>query len=484
MSSFSIQWFRRPIHVHLPKVVIAGRPNVGKSSIFNWLMGERIAIVDNQAGVTRDRLSGIVEEDDFAFELVDTGGIGIEDVDQLTNEVERQIFTGIAQADLVLLVVDNHSGIVPLDYEVVERLRKFNKPILLVINKTDGLSHDRGVDEFHRLGFAHFLAVSTKANRNRRELFAYIRRLLPTPLPDQPLPEPEIRVAIVGRRNVGKSTFVNALAQEERMIVSEVPGTTRDSVDVRFELDGKAFIAVDTPGLRKSKSIRSDIDFYGSTRAKSTIRRSDVVLLFFDAMEPISRVDKQLCGYIEEHHKPCIFVVNKWDLAKEKAATSEWAKYLRDEFPSMTYVPIVFVTALTGKNCKALINHAQMLYKQAQERIPTKQLNDLVIQAMELNPPAVYMNRRPKIYYVSQIHTAPPTLAMVCSDPAAFAPNYQRYLVNFLRDYVPFPEIPIRVYMQAKRQEPKGDVVREARLKPKSEVGDDLDLSWDEPIEG
>jgi GTPase len=441
--------------VYLPKVVIAGRPNVGKSSIFNWLMGERIAIVDNQAGVTRDRLTGIVEADDLVFELTDTGGIGIEDIDQLTSEIERQIAMGITQADLILFIVDNQTGVVPLDREVVEQLRRYDKPILCVINKTDGTSHDASVDDFHQLGIRDMVAVSTKANRNRREFLERIEGLLPKTAKGDPLLEPEMRLAIVGRRNVGKSTFVNALAQEERMIVSEVPGTTRDSVDVRFLLDGKSFIAVDTPGLRKTKSVRSDIDFYGSTRAKSTIRRADVVLLFFDAMEPISRVDKQLCGYIEEHTKPCIFVVNKWDLAKDQAATSEWAQYLRDEFPTMAYVPIAFVTAMTGKNCKTLINHAQMLHKQSHERIATKQLNDLIHEAMQVNPPPVHMNRRPKIYYVTQIHTAPPTIAMVCSDPKGFGPQYQRYLINFLRDHVPFPEIPIRLYMQPKRQEPK-----------------------------
>ena len=268
-----------------------------------------------------------------------------------------------------------------------------------------------------------------------------------------------MKIAIVGRRNVGKSTFVNALVKTDRMIVSEVPGTTRDSVDVRFEMDGKSFVAIDTPGLRRRVSVKTDIDFYGLHRAKQSIRRADVVLLFFDAAEPLGRVDKQLCGYVDEHYKPCIFVVNKWDLYHGKVATEEWVEYLRKTFGSMWHVPIAFVTGQTGKNAKTLLNHAQMLFKQARDRITTGQLNALITKALQLNPPPLYRNRRPKIFYATQIGVQPPTIVLVCNDPAAFGKTYRRYLLGILRDQLAFGEVPIKLYLKRRdRREQPGEV--------------------------
>lgn len=467
----------------VPKIAIVGRPNVGKSSLFNWLMRERIAIVDNQAGVTRDRLTGIVDEDDCRFELVDTGGIGIEDVDRLTSEIEAQIRIGIEEASMILCVVDAKTGLAPLDLEVAARIRKLAKPTLCVVNKTDGPGLDLVVDEFHRLGLGTPLAVSVLANRNRADLLAWIAANLPPADPDASPVSTEMRIAIVGRRNVGKSTFVNALARAPRMIVSEVPGTTRDSVDVRFELDGKSFIAVDTPGLRKTKSVRTDIDFYGATRAKMSIRRADVVLLFLDAMETISRVDKQLSGYIEEHHKPSLFVVNKWDLAKDKAHTSDWVEYLREAFPSMSHVPIAFTTGKSGKNLKTVINHAQMLFKQAQERVTTGQLNQVIRFAVDKAAPPIHQNRRPKIFYASQIGVRPPTIALVCSDPEAFAPHYRRYLLGVLRDHLPFSEVPIRLTFQPRKRAEGDRNVRDKNgmLDPsQSDDAERMDEDWEE----
>ncbi len=208
-----------------------------------------------------------------------------------------------------------------------------------------------------------------------------------------------MKVAIVGRRNVGKSTFVNTLAQAERMIVSEVPGTTRDSVDVRFELDGKAFMAIDTPGLKRARSIGTDIEFYSMHRAQRSIRRADVVLLFFEPTQRISKVDKQLCDYIAQQYKPCVFVVNKWDLQHDSMPTEKWVHYLHDTFRAMQHVPIAFITGQTGKNVKALLNHAQMLFKQARQRVSTSDLNKLLRAAIEANPPPLYQNRQPKILF-------------------------------------------------------------------------------------
>ena len=265
-----------------------------------------------------------------------------------------------------------------------------------------------------------------------------------------------MKLAIVGRRNTGKSTFVNTLAQAERMIVSEVPGTTRDSVDVRFELDGQPFIAIDTPGIKRSKAVKSDIDFYSTHRAQRSIRRADVVLLFFDASQRMSKVDKQLCKYIADNYRPCIFVVNKWDKMYGQMPTEKWVDYLRDNFPTMWHVPIAFITGQTGKNMKALLNHAQMLYKQSLQRIGTGELNRVIRAAVEHHPPPLYKNRPSRIFYAAQIATQPPTLVIVCNDPAAFSPQYRRFLLSFLRDHSPYSEVPIKLYLHKRSQ--RGDV--------------------------
>ncbi len=442
-----------------PQVVIVGRPNVGKSSIFNWLARKRIAIVDDAAGVTRDRITYLMDVDDRYFEIVDTGGIGITDSDDLTREIEEQITVGIDSADVILFVVDTKTGILPLDGEVARRLRYIDKPTLCVANKTDGPTQDTEADQFYKLGRGKLVRVSTKANRNRDMLLEMIVSRLPEPKTMEAVEEPEMKAAIVGRRNVGKSTFVNSLVNAERMIVSEVPGTTRDSVDVRFELDGKSFIAIDTPGMRRTVSVRSNIDFYGTRRAQRSIRRADVVLIFFDASQRIGKVDKQLCSYVAEQYKPCIFVVNKWDLMHGQMPTEKWVQYLRDTFRTMWHVPIAFITAQTGKNVKAMVNHAQMLFKQSRERIPTGQLNSLVRRALERNPPPLFRNRRPKIYYATQVGTQPPTIVMVCNQPKGFSPTYRRYLLGVFRDQLSFGEVPIKLYLHKRSRDDARDEI-------------------------
>ena len=401
------------------------------------------------AGVTRDRLMTLLEHNGRFFELVDTGGMGIQDVDNLTAEVERQIEFGIEEADLLLFVVDTRLGLTSLDQIVAERLRKVDKPVLLVANKTDHPGLDIEADEFHKLGRGWLLRVSVLQNRHKEDLFDAILERLPDV--DYSPEAAKMKIAIVGRRNVGKSTFVNTLAQADRCIVSEVPGTTRDSVDVHFELDGQTFIAIDTPGLRRQKSVRTDIDFYGTHRAQRSIRRADVVLHFLDCTQGISKVDKQLSQYIEENFKPCVFVVNKWDQLKDQMPTDRWVRYLRQNFPKMTYAPIAFITGQSGKNVKALLNHSQMLFKQSHTRVTTSSLNRLVQAAIKKHEPPLYSNKRPRIYYATQITAPPPTIVAMCNLPEGFSPSYRRYLLGILRDYLPFGEVPIKVYFQ-KRQ--------------------------------
>ncbi|NOZ40429.1 MAG: ribosome biogenesis GTPase Der [Planctomycetes bacterium] len=447
----------------VPQVVIVGRPNVGKSSLLNWLAGIRIAVVEDRPGVTRDRVDYLMEHNDRFFELIDTGGIGIQDEDNLTQHIEDQIQTAIDSATIILLVVDTREGLIPLDEEVARRLRNLAVPVICVANKSDTQKLDDQAADFYRLGRGKVIPVSTSQNRNRSTLLNLIlERLPPESLEDnEPASEPEMKVAIVGRRNVGKSTFVNTLAEAERMIVSEVAGTTRDSVDVRFELDGKAFVAIDTPGIRRPQGRKkSSIDFYGFHRAQRSIRRADVVFLFLDATQRISKIDKQLCDYISQSYKPCFLVVNKWDQLVNTMPTEKWVYYLHDNFPTMRYAPIAFITAQTGKNVKALLNHGQMLFKQSRQRISTGQLNRLLREAIRRNPPPMHHNRRPKIYYGTQVGVQPPTLVLFCSNPAGISKPYQRYLLGSVRDQLDFEEVPIKLYLRKRQQNDRRDEIK------------------------
>lgn len=441
----------------IPKVAIVGRPNVGKSSILNWQAGRLVSVVDPTAGVTRDRVTYLMHAGERYFELVDTGGIGVVDSDDLSEDVERQIQFGIDEADLILFVVDGSVGVTALDKVVAERLRKIDVPKLLVINKCDSPKTDFETHEFYALTDAPFIQTSVKANRARDELTEAIVAALPeaddleSSTGETLAAEPELKLAIVGRRNVGKSTFINALADTDRMIVSEVAGTTRDSVDIRFELDGKAFVAIDTPGVRKRKSLANDIEFYGLVRAQKSIRRANVVLMFFDATERVSRVDKKLVDEIQERGKTCIFVVNKWDLALEEGMTSEkWSAYLFSEFASLRHVPVALITAKEQRNVKPLVNLAQSVYKQTMTRVGTGVLNRILRTAMQRNPPRTKRNRRAKAYYATQVATEPPTIVIKCNDPILFDPAWQRYFLGLLREESPFKEVPIRLYFRGK----------------------------------
>ncbi len=443
----------------VPKVAIVGRPNVGKSSLLNWLTRRRICVVDPSAGVTRDRVTFLMHEHNRYFELVDTGGIGIVDSDDLSEDIEKQIQKGIDDAAIILFVVDGRSGVVPLDIQVAQRLRGIQKPMLIVVNKCDSPKQDLEIAEFYKLAKAEILCTSVLGERHREELIESIVELLPPTdadekaVGDRMADQPELKLAIVGRRNVGKSTFINALAQTERMIVSEIAGTTRDSVDVRFELDGKAFMAIDTPGVRKKKSLASNVEFYGLVRAQRSIRRANVVLMFFDATQPISRVDKKLVHYIAENYKPCIFVVNKWDLAVAKGATTaKWSEYAMKTFSFMRHVPIAFITAKEDRNTKQLINLAQSICKQARVRVTTGQLNQVLRSAILRNQPSTKTGKRLKIFYGTQVATEPPTLVLKCNLPEQLDKTWIRYLLGILREQLPFQEVPIKLHIRGRTQ--------------------------------
>ena len=434
------------------QVVIVGRPNVGKSSIFNWLSQRRIAIEDPTAGVTRDRLTQRIECGEKIIDLIDTGGMGFDDPDGLTEQIDMQIEAGLATAGVVIFVVDIRTGRVPADGEVALRLRQSGANVLLVANKSDDEKYDVLGHDFDELGFGSPIVTSTKQNRHRDELVEAITTLLPATIgKDDPTTTalPEMKVAIVGRRNVGKSTFVNALAKEERVIASPIAGTTRDSIDVRFEVDGHSFLAIDTPGLRRTKSRKSDIDFYSTHRAERSIRRADVVLMLFDATEPVGKVDKQLVDLIVEQQKPVLFVVNKWDLYAGDVERSEWAQYLRDTFRTMPWAPIAFVTATTGRNVKAAIDTTQRLFRQSQARVPTAALNTMIHAATQATrPPADSRGRPVRIYFATQVDTAPPTIVLSTSSPESLSAPYKRYLLSSLRKNAPFTEVPIKLLVR------------------------------------
>jgi GTP-binding protein len=434
----------------LPIVAIVGRPNVGKSSLFNGLAGRRISIVDPTAGVTRDRVSTVVQAGDRYFELMDTGGMGIQDVDNLTGDIERQIQYAIEAAAVVVFVVDVRDGITPLDEEIAQKLRAIDKPVVFAANKADTEKIAAQATELFGLGYGEPVLVSADQKLGKQDLFEAICAKLPETPDEAPPADPALKIAIVGRRNVGKSTVINSLAAAERVIVSEVPGTTRDSIDVRFERDGKAFLAIDTAGVRKKASLASDIEFYSLHRAERSIRRADVVLLFFDARHRVGRIDKQLAEYVLEQHKPVIFVVNKWDLVKDYMPTEKMGEYVRAMFPMLDYVPIAFITAKKGKNVLRLLQLAIQLHKQAGTRVSTGDLNRVIRQALEANSPPMRNNRQPKIFYATQIGTHPPTIVLFTNGPELFDDTYVRYLTKVLRDSFSFSEVAIKVILRAK----------------------------------
>lgn len=449
----------------LPKVVIVGRPNVGKSSLLNWLAGRRIAIVDDLAGVTRDRVGALAQlgddENPRFFELIDTGGIGMVDRDDLSEDVDRQIDTALNEASLILFVVDIREELMPLDEEVAQRLRYLKTPVILVMNKADYPEIDQRGGEFYKLGRGKPIPVSSQQNRNRKALLKMIEEMLPSGKDAKPA-EAVMKIAVVGRPNTGKSTFINTLAHAERMIVSERPGTTRDSVDVHFELDGLPFLAIDTAGVKRKAKIRDSLDFYSIHRAERSIRRADVVLMLIDPTQGITRLDKQLADYIAKEYKPCIFTINKWDLMltdrndPSQGNMARFANVVQHAFRNMSYMPLAFITAQTGKNVKALLNLGQSLYKQANRRVGTGALNRVLREAVEAHPPAMSENRTPRVYYATQVGTNPPTIVLFVNSTRLFDPTYQRYLLNVFREKLPFHDIPIKLYMRARKQTEPG----------------------------
>jgi GTP-binding protein len=434
--------------VNAPRVVIVGRPNVGKSTLFNALAGRRLSIEDQQAGVTRDRVSFLLGVGERSLELIDTGGMGLSDEVGLAQDVDQQIEAALALADLILFVIDAKEGVTPWDRQVAERLRRLELPVLLVANKVEGRAAVAGAAEAHGLGFGEPAAVSARERNGIEELRERLvelvgeRALLPQ------VPSEVVRLAIMGRMNVGKSTLVNALVGEQRVIVSSIPGTTRDAVDVPFSSSGRQFVAIDTAGLRKDRTIADSIEFYGQARALRALRRADVVLLLVDATQDVGRIDRRLAGMVQEQAVPCVIVVTKWDLARERAGTADYEAYLRRTLSGLAYAPIAFIAATEGLNLGPMLALAAQLHDQAGQRVGTGALNRVLQRAWERRKPRPRGGRIGRLYYGSQVDTHPPTIVVVVNDPALFDDGWRRYLLHQLQSELPYGEVPVRIRLQ------------------------------------
>jgi GTP-binding protein len=464
--------------MRLPLVAIVGRPNVGKSTLFNALTRRRIAIVEPTAGVTRDRVTAEVELGDRQIEIVDTGGIGIVDEQDLAIEVESQISVAMGAADALLFVVDVRDGMTPFDREIAGRLRKLGKPLVLVANKVDSPKQEPLAEEFRQLGFGDPVLMCARQGHGREDLAERVLPLLPT---EDELAgqrgrsgaDAVMKIALVGKRNAGKSTFVNALCREERVIVSEIPGTTRDAVDCRFERDGQAFIAIDTAGMRRKKSVEDAIEFFSQARTEQAIRRADVVLFLLDVTKDISQVDKQLSDMIVRHTKPCVVVGNKWDLAEGRMTTGQFDEYLQKKMPGLHFCPAVFTKAILGRGVWQVLKTARELYRQAHVRAGTGELNRVIREAVEQVRPRAKRPRpgakhtRPRIYFATQTDVAPPTIVLMMNKPDLLSDWYLRYLTNRLRERFDFAEVPVRLVLRERETQYIGTERAERRRKQK-----------------
>jgi len=515
----------------IARIAIVGRPNVGKSSLLNMLARERVAIVDDVAGVTRDRVAVVVELEPPArsdrpnappkpVEIVDTGGFGVyvaagqrydevgNDLTRLTGDIERQIGEAVSSADLILFAVDCQAGITPQDERIAQLLREqrlgagagspragASVPVRVVATKCDGPKWEPHAYELAALGFGEPLACSATSKYFRRDLLDRLYELAPDAGPsDERIESADLRLAIIGKRNVGKSTLINALAGERRVIVSEIPGTTRDAVDVRFDLDGRSVVAIDTAGLRRRKSFQGRIEHFAFDRAQRAIRRADVVLLVIDASTRISQVDEHLAQIVQRSFKPCIIVVNKWDLVEHRrardgrAVTPEhYERYAREDLKGLGFAPIAIMSAAEGLNIRETVGLAFELHEQASARVGTGRLNRLVGSILERRGPSSKLGTVARVYYVAQVASNPPTIAMVVNRPELFTPNYRRYLLNRLREELPFEEVPIRLIIRGRSRRDHERDKREPRAparaggRPGQPV--EFDLGSDAPAE-
>lgn len=443
-------------------VAIVGRPNVGKSALFNRLTAGRTAIVEETPGVTRDRLYQRCEWSNRPFVLVDTGGLETSFEDPLSERIRQQTDLAIAEADVILFVVDARQGLLPSDEDVAERLRRTRKPVLLVANKAEGLAPEVAAGEFHALGLGPAFVVSALHGLGIGDLLEAAVQLFPAE-GQEPVDPTVTRVAVVGRPNVGKSSLVNAILQEERVITSDIPGTTRDAIDTPFSRDGRHYVIVDTAGLRRRTSVREAVERYSVMRTVRAIERSDLVVVVLEATAGVTEQDRRIAGLGHEAGRGTILAVNKWDLVeKDERTLAAFTRRIRSDLAFLAYAPLIFVSARRGKRVPQLIDLIDYVAEQQVRRVQTSHLNEVLSDAVARQQPPSDKGKPLKIFYGTQAGVKPPTFVLFVNDPALFHFSYQRYLENRLREAYGFEGTPLvlkakaRGERAARKGEPQG----------------------------
>lgn len=437
-----------------PLVAIVGRPNVGKSTFFNKIAGRRIAIVEDTPGVTRDRVYADCEWQGRKFTLIDTGGIDPNSTDPLLRQMRYQAEIAIETCDAILFFVDGRQGLTPDDETVADMLRKSKKPILVVVNKIDSIAQSGHAYEFYALGLGDPIAVSSVNMMNFGDLLEEMMKLLPPEEGEREEGRP-IQVAVVGKPNVGKSSLVNRLLGEDRVMVSDIAGTTRDAIDTRFVDEGEEYVLIDTAGIRRKRAIEyQSLERFSVVRALAAIDRADVVLMLIDAADGVTEQDTKIAGYIDEQGKPAIVVVNKWDaVAKETGTLESFTRQIREQLKFMDYARILFISALTGQRADRIMPMVREVYAQTSRRVTTGILNDVLADAQTALQPPSMSGRRLRIYYGTQQSVCPPTFVLFINDKTLLHYSYERYLLNQFRKAFGFEGTPIRFVLREKQKE-------------------------------
>ncbi|MBR4462091.1 MAG: ribosome biogenesis GTPase Der [Erysipelotrichaceae bacterium] len=432
-------------------VAIVGRPNVGKSTVFNRMLSERLAIVEDTPGVTRDRIYGDCEWLSKTYRLIDTGGFQIEDV-PFQKEINAQVEIAVEEADVIIFIVDGRSGLSSDDEYIARLLRKSNKPIILAVNKIDDVSLIDNIYEYYNLGIGEPIAVSGVHGIGIGDLLDKVTEVMPYRQIDDH--EGMIRFAVIGRPNVGKSSLTNAFLKQDRVIVSDIEGTTRDAIDTVFRVNGKDYVVVDTAGIRKRGKIYENIEKYAVLRAKSAIERCDIALVLLDASTGIIEQDKHVAGLAHEAKKGVIIVYNKWDLVeKDDKTMANITKEIRKQFVYLDYAPIAFISAKDNKRVDTLLPLIDLVYENLNLRIKTNVLNEVILDAQLDNPAKPHNGKRLKIYYASQVSSAPCTIVLFVNDPKLMHFSYERYLENKLREAFGFEGVPINIVCRKKSED-------------------------------
>lgn len=435
-----------------PIVAMVGRPNVGKSTLFNKLAGKRISIVQDTPGVTRDRVYAESEWLNRKFTMIDTGGIEPESSDIIVKQMRRQAQIAIEMADVIVFVVDGKEGLTAADQEVAQMLRKSKKPVVLVVNKIDRLALEENSYEFYNLGIGDPITISASQGLGLGDMLDEVVKYFNDPSEDEEDDE-YIRIAMIGKPNVGKSSLINRLLGEERVIVSNVPGTTRDSIDSYLETEDGKFILVDTAGLRRKSKVKEEIERYSVIRTYAAIEKADVAILVIDAGQGITEQDEKIIGYAHEMNKAIMVVVNKWDLIeKDDKTLSNYQKDLQQKLKFMPYAKYLFISALTGQRVHKILSTAKYCYDNYSKRVSTGLLNDVISKAVLMKEPPVVALKRLKIYYATQVATKPPKFVFFVNDPNLLHFSYGRYLENQLRESFDFDGTGIEIEYRARKE--------------------------------